>query len=161
MKALYNKEELIEKLRQLAKNLGKNPTKLDVEIEDDFPSSGAFISAFGSFNDALIAAGLKTNRTNNVELPKKPPEKPSKPPKPSSISNEQFIKLLRLKASELGHPPTWLEITLDQRFPSPATLAKRFGTYNDAILAAGLKPNEYHKRGKNHRNLRISHQKAP
>lgn len=160
MKALYSKEELIEKLQQLAKNLGKNPTRLDVEIEDDFPSPGTFVNAFGSFNNALTAAGLKASHVD-VKISKKPPEKPQKQFKSSGTSDEQFLDLLRLKASELGHSPTWLEITLDQRFPSPTTLAKRFGTYNNAILAAGLKPNEYHKRGKNHHSPHIGHQKAP
>ena len=158
MKVLYSEEELIEKLRQLAKNLGKTPTKLDVEIEENFPSAGTFIHTFGSFNNALLAAGLTVPKPSAEAS-----EKTSKRlrAKPSRLSDEQFLELLRLKASELGHPPTWLEITLDQRFPSPATLARKFGTYNSAILAAGLKPNEQHKRGKNHHAPHIGHQKAP
>lgn len=77
------------------------------------------------------------------------------------MSNEELLDLLRLKASELGTTPTWADITLDQRFPSPATLAKRFGTYNEAIIAAGLKPNEFRERGKNHHPPRLNHKKAP
>ena len=171
MKVLYTKEELIEKLQQLAENLGKTPTKLDVEIEDDFPSISAFLTAFGSFNNALVAANLKLAKSStgtsqqsatalspNASSQKTPKKLPSKP---SKLSDKQFLELLRLKALELGHSPTWIEITLDQRFPSPATLARKFGTYNNAILAAGLRPNEYHKRGKNHHSPRIDHQKAP
>lgn len=151
-KVLLNKEELVEKLRQLAKTIDKNPTRLDVELEEDFPSAKVFESAFGSFNNALIAAGLKINKPG-IKAPKRPPKKPK--PQFSKLSDEELLDLLRLKAKELKETPTWAEITLDKRFPSPATIARRFGTYNDAIVAAGLKPNEFRTRRRKH------HKKAP
>ena len=65
---------------------------------------------------------------------------------PSKLSNDELIDLLKIKAAELGDTPTWADITLDQRFPSPATLSNRFGSYNQALAAAGLAPREYHQR---------------
>ena len=65
------------------------------------------------------------------------------------LTNGELLELLKTKAAELGHTPTWADVTIDKRFPSPATYAKRFGTYNQAITAAGLKPNEFRERNHN------------
>ncbi|MEC1657238.1 hypothetical protein P9D81_20530 [Bacillus haynesii] len=52
----YTKEELIEILRQRANELGRSPKIQEVK------QRRTIIKHFGSFNKALIAAGLPLNR---------------------------------------------------------------------------------------------------
>ena len=157
-KVHYSDQELIQRIRQLAETLGKSPTRLDVDLEENFPRAATFERAFGSFNKALIAAGLEPNG-HKRKVPKESAEKLDF--QLSMLSNEELLELLKLKAAELDCTPTWAEITLDKRFPSPATIANRFGSYNKALIAAGLEPNQPHERGRNHRTPRFGHQKAP
>lgn len=156
-KAPYNEQELINKLNQLSKELGRTPTQLDVSVNESLPSVIVFYKVFGSFNQALIAAGLKPNKTVDQPRAKKEPKKP----RASRFKKDKLIELLQMKANELGRTPTYAEVSLDKRFPSAGTYAVMFGTYNQAVEAAGLKPNEFRKRNKKQRALRVSHKKAP
>ena len=156
-KVLYNEQELIKKLNQLSKELGHTPTELDVAINENLPSVSYYCKIFGSFNQALIAAGLKPNKIINQPRAKKEPKKP----RTSRFKKDKLIELLKMKADELGRTPTYAEVSLDKRFPSAATYSVMFGTYNQAVEAAGLRPNEYHERNKNQRALRLNHKKAP
>ena len=137
-----SEKELIKRLHKLSKELGHTPTQLDVDMDENLPSVSSYCKAFGSFNQALIAAGLKPNRTIGQPRAKKEP----KGPRTSKFKKDKLIELLKMKADELGRTPTYSEISLDKRFPSAATYAVMFGTYNKAIEAAGLKPNGFRTR---------------
>jgi rubrerythrin len=56
-----SEESMIAELKRLAKDLDKSPTWLNCHNLSDI-SLPALIKHFGSFNKALVAAGLKVNR---------------------------------------------------------------------------------------------------
>lgn len=55
----YTKEILIDALQQYYYQYGFIPTKRDIETEPSYPSSMPFKYHFGSWNKALLAAGLE------------------------------------------------------------------------------------------------------
>ena len=114
-------EEMLQLLSKKAMELGKTPTSHEINADPDMPGSIAFAKQFGSYNNALIAAGLVVNR--------------------SCVDDEALIEMLVRKAKELGRAPTAKEIDGDQRMPSVSTYTKRFGGLNKAIIIAGLCPN--------------------
>ena len=58
----YTEKELVNGLIDLAEELNKTPTKLDVELCLSVPSSQTYHNRFGSFNNALREAGLQVNK---------------------------------------------------------------------------------------------------
>ncbi|MBQ6486448.1 hypothetical protein IJI76_01835 [Candidatus Saccharibacteria bacterium] len=141
-KKYLSNEEIIAMLRALAEQLGKTPTQLDVEAEESVLTVPKICKSFGSYNNALIAAGLKPNKVFGGG--RKPRQAKGRE---TRFNKDELIKLIKLKAEELGYTPTWSQITLDKRFPSPATLARLFGgTYNQAMIAAGLTPHGFRER---------------
>lgn len=135
-RARYTEEDLIKKLIELSKELGRTPRQLDVSLSEKTPSISIFYNVFGTFNKALAAAGFEPN------IGSKPKEAP-KPKRGSKFDKENLLSLLKMKATELGHTPTWADVTLDKRLPSPSTYAVKFGSYNKAVEAAGLKPHGF------------------
>lgn len=57
----YTDEELLDALRELAEQLGRTPKNDDVDALPDFPGRKAFSNHFGTWNNALRAAGLPLN----------------------------------------------------------------------------------------------------
>jgi hypothetical protein len=58
---VYTDEELLEALKQWAKEHGKSPTERDVKLDKSLPSFRTYIYRFGSFNNAKKLVGLKVN----------------------------------------------------------------------------------------------------
>ena len=122
-------EELLEKLRQKAREIGDMPSIREIEEDPDIPNEKTFAYRFGSYNKAVEAAGLKPNKrgaSNNFR---------------SIKTNEELLDQLRQKANELGKTPSVKDIASDPSMMSPATYTKRFGSYSNAVELAGLKPN--------------------
>lgn len=74
---------------------------------------------FGSWNAGIDAAGLPPNPLG----------------RPARIDREAMIRLLQETAADLGRTPTGDEVGI-----SASTVARAFGTWNKALLAAGLTP---------------------
>lgn len=117
----YSEEELLELIGGLATDLGRVPTRREMDECDELPASGTYRRAFGSWNDALRQAGLKP--TNQAE-----------------ISDEELFEALRSVAADLGHPPTIVEMQTYDDLPSPSTYRSRFGSWSQAHREAGLEP---------------------
>ena len=113
---LYSGEELIELLKAKAESLGRTPTMTDVKSDKSMPSAETYRSRFGSWQNALRAAGLSIN----------------------GYSNEELVTLLKAKAESLGRTPTTRDIRSDKDMPSVNTYVKRFGSWQNALRAAGL-----------------------
>lgn len=112
-------DELIVELERLASTLGRTPRMCDMREVGRY-SRSVYRRRFGSWNDALAAAGLEPNSRNN-------------------LSSEQLLQELERVASTLGEPPTKDEFDRTGRFCS-ATYVNRFGSWNAALEAVGCKP---------------------
>ncbi len=113
------KSELCEILRQEAKKLnGKSPSRSYMRAHQELPAPYAFVAAFGSWNAALRAAGLSVNQV--------------------TISDEDMLSALRLKAEAMGRTPTRIDVRRDDKMPSDVSYANRFGSFLKALQLAGL-----------------------
>ena len=113
-------EDLIGLLKAKAESLGRTPTMKDVDSDKSMPSVATYIGRFGSWNKALEAAGLSSNK--------------------NSYSDEELITLLKAKAESLGRTPTQKDVDFDESMPSATTYRDRFGSWKNALRAAGLLP---------------------
>ncbi len=113
-------EELIDFLKAKAESLGRTPNQRDVKYDRTMPSLNTYVNKFGSWNRALKEAGLSVN---------------------VGRTNEELIDLLKAKAESLGRTPTIRDINSDKSMPSTMPYIKIFGSWNQALKAAGLTPN--------------------
>ena len=120
-------EKVIKSLQSLAETLGKTPTATEYnEIKTTYCLGTLYIH-FGTYDEAVLAAGLKIPERNvGNHYPK--------------YSEKELLDKLRAIAKELGRTPSQLEST-ELGLPT-TTLQHRFGTYNKAVELAGLKPNK-------------------
>jgi hypothetical protein len=115
-----SRERLISGLQKFAKELGRTPTKR--EMEEDGPwNSTTYQKHFGSWNNALNKAGLSVN-------------------KEFDISRERLISDLQEFAKELGKAPTKGKMKEGGPWDSK-TYQKYFGSWNNALDQAGLEIN--------------------
>ncbi|KXS45579.1 MAG: hypothetical protein AWU54_315 [Candidatus Frackibacter sp. T328-2] len=130
MGRMYSEEELLEALKQKAKELGRTPKSKEVKKDYMMPSVNTYQSRFGTYNNALEKAGLKFNE--------------------KSFSKQKLLKMLKIKAKELGKTPTKEDINNDKRMASSATYYNKFESYTEACRKAGLEPNSI---GGNHKRI--------
>ena len=117
MPSKISEEELLQGLREFAEDLGETPTV--AEMRDSGPyGTGPYSRAFGSWNAALLEAGLEPNHRVN-------------------ISDGELCGELRDLADELGHPPSINDLKDSGEF-SYRPYIERWGTMRDAREAAGL-----------------------
>ena len=125
MPSLYTDDLLLGILRDLADELGHAPTCRELLERRDLPNPATYIARFEGWNNALKAAGLKARYPRHAPV----------------YSDEELIKALRTLADELDRAPTVQEM-LARDLPRPATYVNRFGSWNAALEAAGLEPNQ-------------------
>jgi hypothetical protein len=98
---------------------------------------------FGTWSDAVLAAGLRPHRG------------PIRP-RPRALSDEAILDAIRAWARRYGEPPAWADWSpararrqgqewraeryLSGDWPSSNTVVRRFGTFGAAVAAAGLEP---------------------
>lgn len=111
----YTEDQLIEILRNMASELGRTPKSKEV------PQLEAIKRCFGSFNNALMVAGISLNSKYTSKNPYKA---------------DELIGEMRKRAKELGRTPKSDEIK------QVSTIRRRFGRYNKGLRAAGLTLNK-------------------
>jgi hypothetical protein len=113
---MASEDQLIEDLREFAEEIGEPPTT--EQMNEDGPwSDGVYFNYFNSWTDALRKADLS----------------------PKKISDEKLIKDLQSFVDSLGETPT--KQKMNSSGPHGATTySNRFGSWNDALREAGLKP---------------------
>lgn len=116
----YSKEEAILALKTFAASLGRTPSYRDYRNHKIKPSTKVIQDLFGSWSKALQEAQLE-------------------PIKVIKYSKEDAIKALQEYNKTTGNTPTYNEILK----PSSTTIEKLFGSWNEAIKAAGLEANLY------------------
>jgi hypothetical protein len=113
----YSDEELKTALRELAAELNKSPTVADIQSRDDLPSRSTFRSRFGSWNDALVAAGLDPNQAYEC-------------------SRDELLTAIKQTAEQLDCRPTKRDV-VDQTQYSEAPFRHEFGSWSNAMTTAG------------------------
>ena len=111
-------EDLCAELRRVAEELGEVPTVRQFDDHGAY-SEVTLRKRFGSWSDALEAAGLDASGS------KRP------------VPEEELLEELRELAADLGQPPTVQQ--MDEQGPRWSRVyARRFGSWNEALEAAGL-----------------------
>ncbi|MFC7134345.1 MULTISPECIES: homing endonuclease associated repeat-containing protein [Salinibaculum] len=112
-----SREALLADLSDAADDLGRSPTRREMSDYTEYDVV-TYRNRFGSWNEALEAAGLK---------PRTAQEK---------VSDNELLRELQRLEEELGKPPTTTEMKKMGEF-SPGTYYKRFDTWTDALDTAG------------------------
>ncbi|WP_336363176.1 homing endonuclease associated repeat-containing protein [Halalkalicoccus salilacus] len=115
-------DELLTELQRLANKLGTTPKVQDMRDHGAFTAK-TYQNRFGSWTDALAAAGFEPNKRG-----------------PAKIPTDALVEELQQLADELGTTPTKTDMANHGRF-SAKVYQERFDSWNDAIMAAGLSVN--------------------
>jgi len=114
----YTKQELLEFLRNLRKELRRTPMMKDLTSRKNLPEATVFKDRFGSWNRALEAAGLEV-----IHYFRK-------------WKKEEVIKWLNKKYIELGKTPGIRDFDADPKAPAKNTVRKLFGNWTNALREA-------------------------
>jgi hypothetical protein len=113
--------ELLNEIKHLAKILEKTPSIKEMDESGKY-SGTTYRDRFGTWNEAVLAAGLELN-TGNTEL-----------------SDATLIENMRDFALALDRTPTQ-KAMIEEGPHAPSTYVNHFGTWNEAVRKAGLEPN--------------------
>ena len=117
----YTRDEVILQVQNLAEELGKTPTQIEF-LKNPFTASIAVVVAlFGSWVQFLIEAGLNPDHR---------------------YTKSELIAQVQKLAKERDRTPTTADFNEDRRVASVATIRKLFGSWNQFLKEAGLKPNK-------------------
>ncbi len=124
----HSDEEILASLCRAAKILGRRPLKREYEKYryDSEPTADTITRRFGSWKEALIAAGID---------PKDPEQNPN------FLTDGEILEHLREIARVVGHTPSVVEYNALRRphMACSTTVSERFGDrWEYAIEAAGL-----------------------
>ena len=123
----YTDQQLLDILSDLADELGRPPTKVEMLARPGRPSPVTYINHFGSWRAALAQLRLRPRQ------------------KPPRYTAAEMIGILQDVANELGRAPSKGELEqLRPGGPSPSGCAYRFKSWNAALEAAGLEIHYHH-----------------
>jgi hypothetical protein len=118
--ARYTDDDLLTMLQAVAAELGHPPSASEMNAHDDTASATTYQARFGSWNDALRAAGLET----------------------AGYSDDDLCQLLEELAAQLDRRPTADDIAAREDLPNLSTFQDHFGSWNAALEAADLGINQ-------------------
>ncbi len=121
-----DREYLIDELHQLADKLGRPPMEKDMREQGQY-SYRPYRREFDYWDAALEAAGLNSSEVDRYEE--------------NRINRESLLDELRQLANELGRPPMNQEMN-ERGDYSEQPYRDRFDSWDDALEAAGLNPDE-------------------
>lgn len=114
----YTDDDLLDALRGfVAEHDGRPPTAPEANAREGFPSVTAFVHHFGSWNTALVEAGLE--------------------PRDRQRSDEELLADLR-EFTTGGKYPSVPAVAAREDMAHPHTYQRRFGSWSEALDAAGL-----------------------
>lgn len=118
----YDDEKLLDDLRRLAEQLGKTPTFREMRDHGNH-SPKTYTDHFGSWNGAIEEAGLEVSYGQGSPVPEDP-----------------LLDEIRRLADELDKTPSTGDLREHGQF-SLNPFQNQFGSWNEAVEAAGLEPN--------------------
>lgn len=133
-KEKYTKEQLKNELRRFEEKEGRIPTAADFSNNPGYPHFNTYRQRFGSWNNALIFAGLDIN----------------------SYTDEQLLNYPIQFYEEYGRPPVAADFINDPRYPGTNTYLRHFGSWSNALKLVELDVDSMVKNG----TLETSSQKA-
>lgn len=127
----YSRREVLIDLKRFAKEIGKIPTTTDIKKgskQSKCPSTATLANHFGSIPNALVAAGFSIHRNS-----------------PNCLKDESLLNQLRKLRRHLQRVPTSRDVRLASKqgkCPNSQLLQRRFGSFNQALVAAGFMPSK-------------------
>ena len=121
-RATYSREELIEQVLMLSRELNRTPRMREFDNDSRMASVKAVQRLFGSWNKFLTEAGLELNVKRDY-------------------TKEGLIAQVQMLARELRRTPTSIEFKIDPRTASDMTAIRCFGSWNNFLIVAGFQPN--------------------
>jgi hypothetical protein len=119
----YTDDQLLNYLKLFYEKYGEVPMKRDFDHHPDYPGSNVYHTRFGSWNNAIEMAGL------NIR---------------GKYTDNELFDILRQFYKENGKVPMQSDFTNNSKCPSYALYRKRFGSWNWALLLAGLDTDTQH-----------------
>lgn len=116
--------KLLEELHRVADVVGGRPT-IENMLEYGNYSAKPYMNRFGSWNKAIEHAGFTPFTGTSEDM----------------FSREELIDELQRLAQELDRPPTTRQMNEQGKF-SPSPFKNLFGSWVEALRAAGLEPTE-------------------
>lgn len=117
----YTDEFLISELKRYYEEFGEVPKRDNFDKNSNYPSPAPYRNYFGSWSNALKEAGFKTKK----------------------LSNEFLISELHRYNEEFGEIPTKDKIIANSEYPVATPFQRAFGSWNNALIAAGFSLNQY------------------
>jgi len=123
----YNRdpEFLLDEIQRFTDTFGRTPYCRDMTAVNGFPSMNVYVDVFGSWNSALAKAGIDAY-TSRI------------------YSKDMLIAELHRFKDEFERVPGTRDMDNTPGYPSTRPYKKWFGSYNAAILEAGLDVNTFH-----------------
>ena len=116
--------ELLAELRRLAEEHG-TPATAEVMNDEGAYWVSTYRRRFGSWGNALAEAGFEPADARTTK----------------QLSDEELLAELKRMATADDEPPTFQEMEAEGQY-SPRTYVNRFGSWNEALAAAGFEPRE-------------------
>jgi hypothetical protein len=131
----YEREELLAILQRLARELDQAPAHSDLE-KRGLPRVKTFARCFGSWREALATIGLRPRAGGR------------------KYKRDELPRILQELAEELGRPPTQKELDAREGIPHSSTYKYHYGSWSEALRAAGLEPHYLRRRAAREIGLR-------
>lgn len=120
-KVKYSDDDLIYYLISLSKELNRVPSASDMRSNKNYPDVSIIQDRFGSWNNALLAAGMEVNK--------------------KVYSKEELIDILIQLKDKLGRTPSVHDFQATPNLPCYPLFRLKFGSFNNALRDSGLKVN--------------------
>ena len=115
---------ILKRFKEVLKNeASKQPVKKPVRVSDKFKS--------------LLKSQNDRYRADRIEQQKKT----KLPGRRRKYSDKKLLRILKAEAIRLNRTPTAVHFQNSKDLPSPIVYSQRWGSWNNAIRAAGLEPN--------------------
>lgn len=117
----YTDEECLDALKRFKAEFGCVPKYVDLKAKrKGYPSGGCIVYRFGTWNNALKKAGLKT-----ATIPR--------------YTNEEYLDAFRRFEKEFGRVPRHKDFCFGREgYPAASSVVGRFGMWNEALRRAGF-----------------------
>lgn len=118
----YSEAELISELHKFVKENGRVPRYVDMNKRNGYISISVYQRHFKTWNNALKCAKLPINQNTYTKI--------------------ELINLLQNLAQKLERTPSTNDIKHLKSFPKPGIFKNMFGSWNNALIEAGLPINQ-------------------